>query len=95
MLAFVKYTVSVYFSTMKNVTVTLDEKTAMWARKQAAARDMSLSRFIGELLQRNMGQAREYEQAMRRFFAEDAVALKEPQERYPSREALYDRGRLR
>ena len=80
---------------MKNVTVTLDEKTAIWARRQAADRDMSLSRFIGELLQQNMRQAREYERAMRRFFEGEPVALKGRRERYPSREELYDRGPLR
>lgn len=80
---------------MKNVTVTLDAKTALWARQQAAARDISLSRFIGELLQQNMQRAREYEQAMRRFFQGDPKALKEPGDRYPAREELYDRGRLR
>ena len=80
---------------MKNVTVTLDEKTAVWARRQAAERNMSLSRFIGELLQQNMAQAREYARAMHRFFAAEPAALKKPGERYPSREELYDRGRLR
>ena len=80
---------------MKNVTVTLDDKTAVWARKTAAERDMSLSRFIGEVLQENMRQAREYERAMHRFFAGEPVALKGPRDRYRSREQLYDRGRLR
>jgi hypothetical protein len=80
---------------MKNVTVTLDEKTAAWARKAAAERDMSLSRFIGELLQENMRQAREYERAMHRFFDGEPVPLKKSGERYPSRDKLYDRGRLR
>jgi hypothetical protein len=80
---------------MKNVTVTLDDKTAAWARRQAAERDMSLSRFIGELLQRNMGQARDYERAMHRFFEAEPVPLKAPEDRYPAREQLYDRGRLR
>ena len=80
---------------MKNVTVTLDEKTAVWARRQAAERDMSLSRFIGELLQQNMRQAREYERSMHRFFKGEPVALKQPRDRYPSREELYARGRLR
>jgi hypothetical protein len=56
---------------------------------------MSLSRFIGELLQQNMRQAREYARAMHRFFETEPVALKKPSERYPSREELYDRGRLR
>ena len=80
---------------MKNITVTLDEKTAVWARKAAAERDMSLSRFVSELLQENMRQAREYERAMHRFFDGEPVALKKPRDRYPSREQLYDRGRLR
>jgi hypothetical protein len=58
---------------MQNVTVTLDEKTAAWAQKAAAERDMSLSRFIGELLRKNMRHAHErhaheYEHAMHRFF---------------------------
>ena len=80
---------------VKNVTITLDEKTAIWARKTAAEREMSLSRFVGELLQENMLQAREYERAMHRFFEGEPVALKGSRERYPSREQLYDRGRLR
>ena len=80
---------------MKNITITLDEKTAAWARRQAAERDMSLSRFIGESLQQDMRQAREYERAMRRFFDGEAVELKRRGRPYPKREELYDRGRLR
>jgi hypothetical protein len=45
---------------MKNITITLDEKTAAWARNHAAARDMSLSRFVGELLENTMRESREY-----------------------------------
>jgi hypothetical protein len=80
---------------VKNVTITLDEKTAAWARRQAAERSMSLSRFIGEMLQQNMQQAREYERAMRRFLERRPARLKGSGERYPAREELYDRGRLR
>jgi hypothetical protein len=80
---------------MKNVTITLDETTAAWARKQAAEQNVSLSRFIGELLQKNMRQAREYERAMRRFFAIKPAALKRAGDRYPTRDELYERGRLR
>ena len=39
---------------MKNVTITLDEETARWARVEAAHRDMSVSRLIAELLQEHM-----------------------------------------
>jgi hypothetical protein len=42
-----------------------------------------------------MRQAREYERAMHRFFEGEPVALKGPRDRYPSREKLYDRGRIR
>jgi hypothetical protein len=56
---------------------------------------MSLSRFIGESLQKDMRQARDYERAMRRFFEEAPVGLKRPGRRYPKRAQLYHRGRLR
>jgi hypothetical protein len=80
---------------VKNITITLDEKTAAWARRQAAERETSLSRFVGEVLQRNMRQAREYEQALRRFFASEPVAFKSGGKRYPRRDELYNRDRLR
>jgi hypothetical protein len=46
-------------------------------------------------VQQNMRQAREYERSMHRFFKGEPVALKQPRDRYPSREELYARGRLR
>ena len=36
---------------MKNVTITLDEETAAWARVYAAKNNVSLSRYLGELAQ--------------------------------------------
>ena len=39
---------------MKNVTITLDEQTAVWARVYAARHDTSVSRLIGEMLERRM-----------------------------------------
>jgi hypothetical protein len=80
---------------MKNVTVTLDEDTARWARVEAAKRDMSLSRFIRELLEAQMTHDHDYEEAMQRFFATEPRPLKRPGERYPSRDEMHDRGRLR
>lgn len=77
---------------MKNITITLDEQAAAWARVQAAERNMSLSRFVGELLRNRMRHSREYEQAMRAALAEKAIALEGP---YLKREELYDRPRLR
>ena len=80
---------------MKNVTITLDEKAAAWARKHAARHNMSLSRFVGELLEKTMRESREYERAMRQYLAREAAPLKRGRNHYPLREKLYDRGRLR
>ena len=80
---------------MKNVTITLDEETAAWARVHAAQKNVSLSRFVGELLAERMRESREYDEAMRRFFALKSFPLKGPPERYPTREELYDRPVLR
>lgn len=80
---------------MKNVTITLDEKAAAWARKHAARNNISLSRFVGELLEKTMRESREYERAMRQYLAREPAPLKRGGSRYPSREKLYDRGRLR
>ena len=68
---------------MKNVTITLDEVTAGWARVHAAERNVSMSRFVGELLQQQMRESREYEEAMRRFLARRPVRLKREGEPYP------------
>lgn len=80
---------------MKNVTITLDDKAAAWARKHAAGHNMSLSRFVGQLLERTMRESREYERAMREYLTREPVPLKGARARYPSRDKLYDRARLR
>lgn len=80
---------------MKNVTITLDEETAAWARVYAAQKDMSVSRFVGELLRERMRDARAYDDAMRRYLARPPFRLKGPAERLPARAELHDRARLR
>jgi hypothetical protein len=42
-------------SRLRNVTVTLEEDVAQWARIEAAKRDTSVSRLLGELLKERMG----------------------------------------
>ena len=80
---------------MKNITITLDEKTALWARVHAAKNNKSVSRLVGEMLQEHMRESREYDEAMRRYLAIKPRKLKSPGQRYPKREELYDRPRLR
>jgi hypothetical protein len=79
---------------VRNVTVTLDEETARWARVEAAKRDMSLSRLIGEMLETSMRAQRGYEQAMRSYRARGPRRLK-GSGAYPGREELHDRAGVR
>ena len=80
---------------MKNITVTLDDETAAWARVHAAQKNLSLSRFLGELLHRTMNESQAYEVAMARFFAIKPTILGDGNTPYPKREELYDRPGLR
>jgi hypothetical protein len=81
---------------LRNLTITVDAKTAGWARVHAAQRNMSMSRFIAELLEQHMRESREYEDAMRKYFSRGPFKeLSGPAEQYPSRDELHDRARLR
>ncbi len=80
---------------MKNVTITLDERTASWARVEAAKQNVSLSRFVGEMLERRRRESSAYWAAYRAWKAIKPTALRGPGDKYPKREELYDRGRPR
>ncbi|GIV00395.1 MAG: hypothetical protein KatS3mg014_2010 [Actinomycetota bacterium] len=80
---------------MRNVTVTLDDETARWARIEAASRDMSLSRFIREILRERMEDRGRYEAAMRRYLTRRPAALRRETAPYPTRDELHDRAHLR
>ncbi len=80
---------------MKNVTITLDEKTAAWARVFAAEHNTSVSRMVGEMLQKQMLDGQRYAEAMRRFMARKPVRLKRAGKRYATRDEVHDRARLR
>ncbi|MGH8702800.1 MAG: CopG family transcriptional regulator, partial [Burkholderiales bacterium] len=60
-----------------------------------AERNMSLSRYVGELLRERMRHSREYEAAMKGWLAEKPLKLTGPWKPYPKREELYDRPVLR
>ena len=49
---------------MKNVTVTMEDAVAEWARMEAARRNTSVSRLIGEMLAEKMRHDDAYERAM-------------------------------
>jgi len=70
---------------MKNVTVTLDEEVARWARIRAAEAKAPLSYYLGDLVRRQMEEEEGYEAAMHTNLARPAVTLKEGGD-YPNRE---------
>jgi len=80
---------------MNNVTITLDDETLARARVKAAERNLSLSRFVGEILREHMRGDDEYERAMRRVLSHKPVRLSRPGERYPTRDEIHDREALR
>ena len=49
---------------MKNVTVTMEDQVADWARMEAARRNTSVSRLLGELLAEKMQHDDAYERAL-------------------------------
>ena len=77
---------------MKNVTVTLDEETARWARIEAARRDESVSSLLRGLLLEHMGGRESYAGAMERYLGRAARDLGGTR---PTREELHDRARFR
>jgi len=80
---------------MKNITVSFDDETAARVRVEAAERNVSVSRFIGDAMRERMRQSDRYEKAMKAWFAEKPFALKGPSQKYPTREELHDRPVLR
>ena len=80
---------------LRNVTVTLEEETARWARVEAAKRDTSVSRFLGDILRERMRGADAYAAARARYFAQDARVHRRPGQALPTREEVHERDRLR
>jgi hypothetical protein len=80
---------------VKNITITLDEQIAAWVRMAAAKRKMSVSRLIGDLLHDRMREARDYNEAMRRFFSHKPFNFEWAGGRRPTREEIHDRARAR
>jgi hypothetical protein len=79
---------------LKNVTITLEDDVARWARMEAARENTSVSRFLGELLADRMRRSQEYEAAMERYLSVKPRAISKGRQ-YPRREALHDRASFR
>jgi len=79
---------------MKNVTVTLEEEVALWVRVRAAEQNQSVSRYLGDMLRKQMTEENTYEEAMDRFLSRKPSRITDS-DSYPARETLYERPGVR
>ncbi len=79
---------------MKNITISLDEAVARWARVAAAQAEMSLSAYIAGLLRERMEREADYVAAMDRSLSREPLPLGW-RKQIGSRDETYDRPVLR
>ena len=73
----------------------MDEDLALWVRVKAAEQDVSVSRYLANLLRETMQSEASYNKAMEKYLAGEARPLKAKKAAYPSRAELHDRADLR
>ena len=76
---------------MKNITITLPEEVAKWARVYAAEHETSVSRMLGNILRDKMDSDSSYSRSMERFLSKNPVKLRGNGESYPEREERHER----
>lgn len=84
-----------YVRVMKNVTITMQEDVARWARVEAARRGISLSRMLGDVLRERMEFEGKYREHQAEFNAVEPRRLTESGQELPAREDLHERTGLR
>ena len=73
---------------MKNVTITVEEPVLEWARIEAAKRNSSVSRLVGEMLAEKMRHDDAYQRAMHEWMA-DSTRIPTDGTPYPKRDEIY------
>lgn len=73
---------------MKNVTITVEEPVLEWARIEAAKRNSSVSRMVGEMLADKMRHDDAYQRAMHEWLA-DTTRIPTDGSPYPGRDEIY------
>ena len=77
---------------MKNVTITMEDAVADWVRIEAAKRNSSVSRMLGEMVSDKMRHNDAYERAMHEWQADTgagAGAFTSDAQAHPTREETY------
>ena len=52
-----------HFFVLRNLTITVSEEVALWARRKAAEKNTSISKLVGEMLESQMRLTDEYRRA--------------------------------
>ena len=78
---------------LRNVTITLDEEVARWARIEAARQDTSVSQLLARILKERMRESDSYDRAMREALSRNPFLSTDG--RYLSREEVHERSRFR
>ncbi|MFM2253499.1 MAG: hypothetical protein RJB68_1836 [Pseudomonadota bacterium] len=76
---------------MKNVTITVEDATLEWVRIEAARRNTSVSRLVGEMLTEKMQHDDAYARAQRDWVA-DTSSFSSGGKAYPPRDAGFAAG---
>jgi hypothetical protein len=74
----------------RNVTIRISDEAALWARRRAAEENTSVSRLVGEMLERQMRLTDEYWRAFDRWKSNRPMAATGAAERL-SREEVHER----
>jgi hypothetical protein len=75
----------------RNVTIVMDEETARWVRVEAARRDLSVSAYLGQVVQQERERAEGYSLAMERFLSREPRPLGPAGAPLPTRAELHER----
>lgn len=71
---------------MKNVTITVDDAALEWVRIEAAKRNTSVSRLVGQMIAEKMRSNDAYAVAMREALKFEPIAFEGP---YLTRDQIY------
>lgn len=76
---------------MNNLSLPLPDETYQNLRMAAAQQGKSMSRLVGELVERRIGQPISKAEAMRRFLAGPSLDLTDENGNAPTRDQIHDR----
>jgi hypothetical protein len=77
---------------LKNLTITAEEEVLQWAKHQAVEKGVSVSKFVGELMNQEMRRSDSYWQAFERWKKRKPIPGVDASKRW-SREEVHERRR--